>query len=88
MGRKASSSAEAQILAQSRTRRRNRLPGRVGGYRKNRKYTFHTWRATKRDNARHDVVDNLPRIIPALPHELDVIDLYLGALLDQMLHFK
>jgi hypothetical protein len=88
MGRKASSSAEAQFLAQSRARRGDRLAARVGAARKNRKYTIHTWRATKRDNVRHDVVDNLPRIIPVLPHELDVIDLYLGALLDQMLDFK
>jgi hypothetical protein len=32
-----------------------------------------------------DVVDDLPRVIPVAQHELDVIETYLGALLDDAL---
>ncbi len=32
------------------------------------------------------VIDNLPQSIPVLGRELDVIEVYLGALIDKMLH--
>jgi hypothetical protein len=84
MGRKASLSVEVQFLAESRTHRGDRH----GAARENGKYTPHARRATKPDTVRHYVVDNLLPAIPVLQCELDVIDIYLGALLDQMLDLK
>jgi hypothetical protein len=96
MGRKASLSAELQFLAENRRRRGDHLrrrqtadlPPRAAAARENGKYTPHTRRATKHDKVSQYVVDNLPRSIPVLQCELDVIDIYLGALLDQMLDPK
>ena len=100
MGRKGALPSGTTIVADSRRRRDDSSPAtrqiaqrriRVADVQKIRHHPPARpvdLPAAKPDKSSPQVIDNLPQSIPVLERELEVIEMYLGALIDKMLHMK
>ena len=95
MGRKGALPSGTPIVADSRRRRDDSSPAsrQVAERRTDFQKIRHPARpvdlpAAKPDKSSPQVIDNLPQSIPVLERELDVIEMYLGALIDKMLRCK
>ena len=93
MGRKSALPSGTGIFADSRRDATSPVPRQVAEHRTDFPNIRRPARpvdlpAAKPDKSSPQVVDNLPRSIPVLERELEVIEMYLGALIDKMLHMK